>query len=485
MTKSKAQELLQKCIVRINTTSSIGTGFFVDDKTIVTCHHVIKAHSAQEIEINWENKKLEITHIYSNHSSDLSIITVNISNNPSVQIDEAINLGDLCYSYGFPPTYRDTGDPLSFKYEGKNDSFLKFKDGQFQPGFSGAPILNLSTKKVCGIIKKTRDEDSDLGGRGIPIFNLYYLKQLNNLKDKKDLKIKIIKYKKRIKLLTILALLFATFLTIFKSTLWAIKENLPFGYALIEPLWLTGIYEPFPEMIKIKPKPDGFTMGCAPERDGNQDQSECDEDEIPSHNESIEQEFWIGKNEVTFLEYDYYIWSQQREGGKINFPHANYGGRYNQPIININWYEANNYTKWLSQKLKKKINLPSEKQWEYSARANSSNKYYWGNKLPSNYANCKTCNNNVHSTMPVGSFEANAWKLHDMAGNVWEWTNDEYLSKNNEMKDIFGDIDQVQNLKVIKGGSFLRSIKFIRPSEREAFGAINNSIDLGFRVVSN
>jgi hypothetical protein len=87
-----------------------------------------------------------------------------------VYLHQEVDLNDHLYSYGYTDQYPD-GDSATFTYEGPTDeqqTLLKLKAGQARPGLSGAPLLNLRTGGVCGIVKSTRDRDSDLGGRAVP-----------------------------------------------------------------------------------------------------------------------------------------------------------------------------------------------------------------------------------------------------------------------------------------------------------------------------
>ena len=90
----------------------------------------------------------------------------------------------------------------------------------------------------------------------------------------------------------------------------------------------------------------------------------------------------------------------------------------------MSWREANAYVQWLSGKLGERYRLPTAAEWEYAARAGSVTEYPWGKKVGKNRANCKGCGSrwDRRQTAPVGSFPSNAWGLHDVVGNVYEWT---------------------------------------------------------------
>jgi formylglycine-generating enzyme required for sulfatase activity len=79
---------------------------------------------------------------------------------------------------------------------------------------------------------------------------------------------------------------------------------------------------------------------------------------------------------------------------------------------------------WLSNKLGERYRLPTAEEWEYAARAGSVTEYPWGEEVGKNRANCKGCGSqwDRRQTAPVGSFSQTAWGLHDVVGNVCEWT---------------------------------------------------------------
>jgi formylglycine-generating enzyme required for sulfatase activity len=76
----------------------------------------------------------------------------------------------------------------------------------------------------------------------------------------------------------------------------------------------------------------------------------------------------------------------------------------------------------------KRYRLLSEAEWEYAARAGAQTAYSWGDDIGKDNANCIGCSSrpDAPQPMPVGSFAANAFGLHDMHGNVWEWVADCY-----------------------------------------------------------
>jgi formylglycine-generating enzyme required for sulfatase activity len=144
--------------------------------------------------------------------------------------------------------------------------------------------------------------------------------------------------------------------------------------------------------------------------------------EKPVHEVSVAR-FAIGRYEVTFAEYDQFA----KATGRIK-PDDEGWGRGKHPVINVTWYDAKAYTEWLTEQTGKQYSLPSEAQWEYAARAGTETKYWWGNEIGENRANCRNCGSqwDGSSTAPVGSFGPNPFGLYDTAGNVWEWISDSW-----------------------------------------------------------
>jgi formylglycine-generating enzyme required for sulfatase activity len=192
-----------------------------------------------------------------------------------------------------------------------------------------------------------------------------------------------------------------------------------------------------PAMVKINA--GTFQMG-----------SNINDDEKPIHEVSIKNDFYMGKYEVTFAEYDKFCENTNRKK-----PDDDGFGRGTKPVINVSWNDANEYAKWLSKKTGQNYKLPSETQWEYATKAGTNTKYSFGddeNQLAQYAWYTKNSNGETHN---VGSKKANPWGLYDVHGNVWEWLDDWYINNyKNTPRDEDSNIKGEKNSKVIRGGSW-------------------------------
>jgi formylglycine-generating enzyme required for sulfatase activity len=162
-----------------------------------------------------------------------------------------------------------------------------------------------------------------------------------------------------------------------------------------------------PEMVVV---PAGTFMM------GSNEKSE----EKPRHRVTIAQPFAVGKYEVTFAEWDACV----EDGGCQKRPNASWG-RGRQPVMNVNWQDAHEYTAWLSRKTGKTYRLLSEAEWEYAARAGTTSRFAYGNKLTRKQARYRIRPpGQGGEAVEVGTLQPNRWGLYDVHGNLNEWVED-------------------------------------------------------------
>ncbi len=192
--------------------------------------------------------------------------------------------------------------------------------------------------------------------------------------------------------------------------------------------------------------------------------------------------FAIGKYEVTFEEWDACVSGK----GCDRVPKDEGWGRGRQPVININWNDAQQYVDWLSKKTGKKYRLPTEVEWEYAARAGTKSQYYWGNEAVKELANCLGCSSrNVRIPAVIGSYPPNPSGLYDMAGNVWEWVQDCWSPDFPPPKGankIEEGISACKILRPVRGGAFDTRPSDVTVSFRNAKPLKSSSKTIGFRV---
>ena len=227
-----------------------------------------------------------------------------------------------------------------------------------------------------------------------------------------------------------------------------------------------------PELVVI---PAGeFWMGSPASERGR------DDDEGPQRGVRVER-FALGRYEVTFEEYDRFALATG--GARLD---DRGWGRGRQPVINVSWEDAAAYAAWLSEETGVQYRLASEAEWEYAARAGTETAYSWGNTIGRNQANCADCGSRWDGarTAPVGSFAANAWGLHDMHGNVWEWvedcSHDSYRGAPSDGRawTSGGDCGR----RVSRGGSWLSDPRNLRAADRRRNVAGDRRVVVGFRV---
>lgn len=202
MVRQDLYKLLQECTVRLSSSSGIGTGFFIaPGGWILTCEHVVE--QSERVEVLWLSgeRQQELTAAVKLRVPipvDLALLQLEgkAPDHKCVYLDRDLpQIGDTLYTFGYPQGYGTEnysgGDSATTKYEGKSFQddvlVLKLKEGQIQEGYSGSPLLNVRTGKVCGIVSISRDTSSDLGGRATPIPLLFQPKEITASQDEQQL----------------------------------------------------------------------------------------------------------------------------------------------------------------------------------------------------------------------------------------------------------------------------------------------------------
>ena len=190
----------------------------------------------------------------------------------------------------------------------------------------------------------------------------------------------------------------------------------------------------------------------------------------------------VGKFEVTFGEWDACV----AEGACSHVPGDGGFGRQRQPVIDVSWNDVTNaYLPWLSRKAGRTYRLLSEAEWEYAARAGSRTVYAWGDEIGAGRANCDRCGSmwDNKQTAPTGSFAPNAFGLHDMHGNVWEWTQDCYQdSYTGAPADGSVRTRAGCGTRVVRGGGWNDRPRYLRSAIRYGDPASYRGNYVGFRV---
>jgi formylglycine-generating enzyme required for sulfatase activity len=219
--------------------------------------------------------------------------------------------------------------------------------------------------------------------------------------------------------------------------------------------------------------------------------------ERPVHPVQVEA-FLIGRYEVTVAE-----WLACANSGACPGAGAAQDSAPNHPIALVSWDEAQQYVAWLSRHTSRSYRLPSEAEWEYAARAGSETQYTWGNNEASvcQHANVLDlsgrqanpawtwsvgCDDGFARAAPVGSFPPNAWGLHDMIGNVWEWVADCWHGNYDGAPDNGSPwVEEGCPKRVNRGGGWGNHPRTTRVSTRDGDVHTARSDGLGFRVARN
>jgi formylglycine-generating enzyme required for sulfatase activity len=239
----------------------------------------------------------------------------------------------------------------------------------------------------------------------------------------------------------------------------------------------------------ITPTMVSFTGGCflmgSPESEEGRNSDEI-------QHEVCVDGFELGKHEVTNREYRRF--RPDHDSGDYEGHSANGD---DQPVVRVSWDDAVAYAAWLSEQTGLNYRLPTEAEWEYAARGGTQTARYWGEDPDQAcaYANANdqtsdsifgwswdahNCTDGYAVTAPVGQFQANAYGLKDMLGNVWEWTCSEYSSSYDGSELVCQTSGRAP--RVHRGGSFFAEPGYVRAARRYNDLPDDAYIDIGFRL---
>lgn len=219
--------------------------------------------------------------------------------------------------------------------------------------------------------------------------------------------------------------------------------------------------------------PGTFQMGCYP---GEQSSSPMEE---PRHPVTFAAGFWMSKYEVTRAQWDAVMADKSRE--KCFCRESD-----NLPVTYVSWDDIQIFLSTLNTlRPGKNFALPSEAQWEYACRAGTTTRYYWGDDLDGSligeYAWYNE--NGGDDAHAVGGRLPNAWGLHDMSGNLWEWTQDyAHGDYTGAPADGSAWLTPEEPARIVRGGSWYNG-SGCRSAYRGAMTPESRFGDYGFRLV--
>jgi formylglycine-generating enzyme required for sulfatase activity len=214
--------------------------------------------------------------------------------------------------------------------------------------------------------------------------------------------------------------------------------------------------------------------------------------EKPQHEVEITKDFYLGKYEVTrgqfrrFVKGTIYRTEAEKAKDAPTWQDTPFGQTDAHPVVNVTWNDAMAFCEWLSVKEGQKYRLPTEAEWEYSCRATTTTRFFSGDGLDGLAEVANFGRKHGFTTMPVGSFKANAFGFYDMHGNVWEWCQDVYdedYYKNSPKEDPQGPDGAADAFRVIRGGSYYYPARDCRCANRGRYARSYRDYNVGFRVV--
>ena len=224
------------------------------------------------------------------------------------------------------------------------------------------------------------------------------------------------------------------------------------------------------EMVLI---PAGTFMMGSPESEAERSDDET------QHQVTISKPYYLGKYPVTQAQ-----WQQVMGNNPSHFK-----GDKLLPVENVSWDDTQAFCRKLKEITQAPFGIPTEAQWEYACRAGTNTPFHFGSELNGRQANCDGTvpygtdseGPYLKKTTPVGKYQANAWGLYDMHGNVWEWCSDWHGDyPTGSVTDPIGPA--TGSYRVFRGGCWYDAAVNCRSAFRNGRDPSNRYRDLGFRV---
>jgi formylglycine-generating enzyme required for sulfatase activity len=215
---------------------------------------------------------------------------------------------------------------------------------------------------------------------------------------------------------------------------------------------------------------------------GSPDTEKDRQDDEHQHKVTISKAFYMQTTELTQGQWTAVMGTEPWKGKSFVKEGPNYAATY------VSWNDAVAYCKKLSEKEGKTYRLPTEAEWEYACRAGTETRWSFGDdeKVLGDYAWYEKNANNIGEQYAhqVGQKKPNAFGLHDMHGNVFEWCHDYYgedYYKQSSEKDPTGPTSG--SFRVLRGGSWLSNSRYARSAYRLRYDADYRNVNSGFRLV--
>ena len=206
-------------------------------------------------------------------------------------------------------------------------------------------------------------------------------------------------------------------------------------------------------------------MGCVP---GDRN---CEPDELPRREVQMAGPFEMMDTEVAARDFQAFASASGRQMPR----QPGWSADQAHPVVNVTWDEAQAFCEWVGGR------LPTEAEWEYAARGGVDGRLFpWGDAAAGEANGFSTGDaDEWENTAPVGSLPPHGFGLHDMAGNVWEWTASQYVAAGEptSTRDAY-------DVRTIRGGSWDSSRMRLRSSERTGLSRHGrHNLYVGFRCV--